>query len=88
MADSVREGTAKRKQSQIDVIGRLPNKRDGKVKEKEKKRKGKLFNLQDLLSNDCDNITGKKEGKQKSAAIDKDEDKEFENFLMSINKKR
>jgi len=58
------------------------------MKEKEKKRKGKLFNLQDLLSNDCDNVTGKKEGKQKSAAIGKDEDKEFENFLMSINKKR
>ena len=70
------------------MIGGLSNKRDEKIKEKEKKRKGKLFNLADLLGNDCDNITGKKEGKQKSAAIGKDEDKEFESFLMSINKKR
>ena len=83
MADSVREGTAKRKQLHIEMVGEFPNKRDEKAKEKEKKRKGKFFNLQDLLSNDCDNIAGKKEGKDKAG-----EDKEFENFLMSINKKR
>ena len=45
MADSVREGTAKRKQLHIEMIGGLPNKRDEKAKEKEKKRKSKLYNL-------------------------------------------
>ena len=45
MADSVREGTAKRKQLHIEMVGEFPNKRDEKAKEKEKKRKGKFFNL-------------------------------------------
>ena len=71
MAASVREGAAKRKEKaakiafdaeelQIGQGGGLSNKRTEKANEKEKKRKAKLFKLSDLLSNDCDNIGGKK----------------------------
>ena len=71
MADSVKEGAAKRKEKaaklvsdaevvQIGQEGGLSNKRVDKVKDKEKKRKAKLFDLTDLISDDCDNITGKK----------------------------
>ena len=63
---------------QIGMGGTLSNKRNDKTKEKEKKRRSKLFNLQDLLSNDTDNIKGK------SNVIGKNEDKEFEDFLKAL----
>ena len=101
MADSVREGAAKRKEKvakiandneelQIGAGGGLSNKREEKTREKEKKRKGKMFNLTDLLSNDCDNITGKRDAGQKPKLIGEDGDKELEEFLKSMqaNKKR
>ena len=101
MADSVREGAAKRKEKvakiandneelQIGAGGGLSNKREEKTREKEKKRKGKMFNLTDLLSNDCDNITGKRDAGQKPKIIGEDGDKELEEFLKSMqaNKKR
>ena len=72
MADSVREGAAKRKEKAAKIIADdesiqiglgegLAHKRIEKIKGKEKKQKAKLFNLKDLLSNDCDSIVDKKQ---------------------------
>ena len=65
----------------MGIGGGLSLKRNDKQKEKEKKRKSKLFNLNDLLSNDCDNIKGQKKSGQNMMRIGSNEDKEFEDFL-------
>lgn len=102
MIDSVREGAAKRKEKAIkmafdsedmsnDQIGKGPScKRNEKMKDKEKKRKGKLFDLSDLLDKDCDNIRGKNNEVKKGPKIigEDEEDKEFEDFLKKIKRKK